>query len=74
MRKQFEDAKRNYTIAFLDGAEIINNSYAPHAGKALKNGDGSIMSTYRKNKATINELRLEIDAELSKENHYIEII
>lgn len=74
IREQFEKARRDYTIGFLDGAEAINNSYASHAGNALREGDGSIMSTYRKNKSTINELRLEVDNEILTPNQNIKSV
>lgn len=41
---------------FKKGAETVLKEFAPHAGRALQKGDGSIMKTFNKISRTINKL------------------
>ncbi len=43
-------------VGYKKGAETVLNQFAPHAGRALKNGDGSVMKTFNEIKRTINKL------------------
>jgi len=47
LQNSYRDA---FERAFQEGGRLINKQYAPHAGRALRNGDGKLMATYRKNK------------------------
>jgi len=41
---------------YKKGAETVLKEFGPHAGRALHNGDGSIMKTFNEIRRTINKL------------------
>ncbi|WEP47721.1 hypothetical protein NNQ27_22775 (plasmid) [Cronobacter dublinensis subsp. infanticibi] len=48
----FDDVKK----AYKKGAQTVNNTYAPQAGRDLQSGNGELMATYRRNKKAIDKL------------------
>lgn len=51
----FDDVKK----AYKKGAQRVNDTYAPQAGRDLQAGDGELMVTYRNNKRVIDNLDAE---------------
>lgn len=51
----FDDVKK----AYKKGAQTVNDTYAPQAGRDLQSGDGELMATYRRNKKAIDNLDAE---------------
>ena len=52
-----EDIIKDATkVGYKKGAKTVLKEFGPHAGRALKNGDGSIMKTYNEIQRTIKKL------------------
>jgi flagellar biosynthesis/type III secretory pathway protein FliH len=52
-----ENALKEATkIGFKKGGETVLKEFAPHAGRALKKGDGSIMATFNTVKNQLKKL------------------
>ena len=54
-KQVFKDMKESFKEVFKEGAKVINDTYAPLAGRQLKNGQGKLMATYRNNKRAIEK-------------------
>lgn len=48
--------KKSTKIGYKKGAETVLKQFAPHAGRALRKGDGSIMKTYNEIIRTLKKL------------------
>ena len=52
-----EDVIKDATrVGYKKGAKTVLKEFSPHAGRALKNGDGSIIKTYNEIQRTIKKL------------------
>lgn len=43
-------------LGYKKGAETVLKQFGPHAGRALQNGDGSIMKTFNEIRRAITKL------------------
>ena len=56
------DESMTYLIGFIDGAKKINSTFKSSASKSFRNGDNSVMNTYKNNTKVISGLEEVADA------------
>lgn len=67
-KEDYDYAVLDFKIGFEKGGSKVNSSYAPFVSQALRDGDGKPMANYNKNKRVLNEIKSEIEENLSSIN------